>query len=85
MLLARGTNAFVDFCAIEMEANVAACEASVEKSLAMVTSLNPLVGYEKAAALAKEAFQNRQDDPRTLHRAKGRYTRAVEQGSIQCR
>ena len=29
----------------------------VEKSLSMVTSLNPHIGYEKAAALAKEAFK----------------------------
>jgi len=58
VLLAKGTHAFVDFCAAEMEANVAACEASVEKSLSMVTSLNPLIGYEKAASLAKEAFKS---------------------------
>lgn len=57
-LLAQGTTAFVDLCAIDMEANSAACEAAVEKSLAMVTSLNPYVGYEKAAALAKEAFKS---------------------------
>src|SRR5262249_41606377 len=57
-LLAQVTNAFVDFCAEEMQANVEACEASVEKSLAMVTSLNPYIGYEKAAALAKEAFKS---------------------------
>jgi fumarate hydratase class II len=56
-LLAKCTHAFVEFCAIEMEANVEACEASVEKSLSMVTSLNPLIGYEKAAAMAKEAFK----------------------------
>jgi fumarate hydratase class II len=56
-LLANSTNAFVDFCALEMEANEEACEASVEKSLSMVTSLNPLIGYEKAAQLAKEAFK----------------------------
>jgi fumarate hydratase class II len=56
-LLAKCTRAFVEFCAIEMEANVEACEASVEKSLSMVTSLNPLIGYEKAAQLAKEAFK----------------------------
>ena len=30
---------------------------SVEKSLSMVTSLNPHIGYEKAAHLAKEAFK----------------------------
>ena len=41
-----------------MEANEEACNASVEKSLAMVTSLNPYVGYEKAAALAKDAFKS---------------------------
>src|SRR5947208_3079929 len=56
-LLAAATRAFVDFCAIEMEANPEACEASVEKSLSMVTSLNPHIGYEKAAALAKDAFK----------------------------
>src|SRR5436190_2104085 len=56
-LLASATRAFVDFCAIEMEANSEACEASVEKSLSMVTSLNPQIGYERAAALAKEAFK----------------------------
>ena len=58
MLLARGTDAFVEFCANEMEANEEACVASVEKSLSMVTSLNPFIGYEKAAALAKEAFKS---------------------------
>ena len=41
----------------ETEANPEACEAAVEKSLSMATSLNPHVGYEKAAALAKEAFK----------------------------
>ena len=42
----------------ETEANEEACEAAVEKSLSMVTSLNPHVGYEKASALAKEAFKS---------------------------
>jgi fumarate hydratase class II len=56
-LLASCTRAFVDFCAEGMEANVENCEASVEKSLSMVTSLNPHIGYERAAALAKEAFK----------------------------
>lgn len=55
-LLAGAVTAFVDFCVEEMEANPEACEAAVEKSLSMVTSLNPLIGYEMAAALAKEAF-----------------------------
>jgi fumarate hydratase class II len=41
-----------------MEANVEACASAVENSLSMVTSLNPLIGYEKAAKLAKEAFES---------------------------
>ena len=56
-LLASCTNAFVEFCALEMEANRAACEKQVEWSMAMVTSLNPLIGYDAAAAIAKEAFK----------------------------
>jgi fumarate hydratase class II len=56
-LLTAATQAFVDFCAVEMNANAESCEAAVEKSLSMVTSLNPYIGYEKAAALAKEAFR----------------------------
>lgn len=55
-LLSRGVDAFVDFCLDGMEANPEACEASVEQSLSMCTSLNPLIGYEQAAKLAKEAF-----------------------------
>mgnify|MGYP000915951891 FL=1 len=55
-LLASATRAFVDLCLADMEANPLACEAAVEKSLALVTGLNPYIGYERAAALAKEAF-----------------------------
>jgi fumarate hydratase class II len=55
-LLAAATRAFVDFCVEGLEANPEACAAAVEKSLSMVTSLNPLIGYEKAARLVKEAF-----------------------------
>ncbi len=57
-LLASGTEAFIDFCAAEMEANEESCNAAVEKSLSMCTSLNPYIGYEKAAELAKEAFKS---------------------------
>ena len=55
-LLAGGTDAFVRYCAENMEANVEACESYVEQSLSMITSLNPYIGYEKASKLAKEAF-----------------------------
>jgi fumarate hydratase class II len=59
-LLSRGTNAFTTLCLRDMEANAAACEAAVEKSLSLATALTPYLGYEQAAALAKEAFQTGQ-------------------------
>jgi fumarate hydratase, class II len=55
-LLANAVNAFTDLCLADMQPNPEACEAAVEKSLALVTGLNPYIGYERAAALAKEAF-----------------------------
>ncbi len=55
-LLANATAALTDLCLKDMEANPAACAAAVEKSLALVTGLNPYIGYDRAAALAKEAF-----------------------------
>ncbi|WP_182866970.1 class II fumarate hydratase [Rhodopirellula sp. JC639] len=59
-LLASGSSAFVEFCVEEMEANEESCNAAVEQSLSMCTSLNPLIGYEQAAKLAKEAFASGQ-------------------------
>ena len=56
MLLSKGISAFIDFCIADLQPNIEACEAAVEQSLSMVTSLNPLIGYEKAASLAKQAF-----------------------------
>ncbi|MDA0587457.1 MAG: class II fumarate hydratase [Planctomycetota bacterium] len=57
MLISNSCEAFVDLCVENLEANEEGCEAAVEKSLSMCTSLNPLIGYMKAAALAKEAFK----------------------------
>ena len=56
-LLANATKAFTDRCLVGLEANPDACQSAVEKSLALVTGLNPYLGYQQAAALAKEAFQ----------------------------
>jgi fumarate hydratase class II len=56
-LLANGTQAFTERCLEGLDANPEACEAAVENSLSLVTALNPYVGYERAAALAKEAFE----------------------------
>lgn len=56
-LLAAGTRAFTEFCLVPMEADAEACEAGVERSLAMATGLTPYIGYDRAAAVAKEALR----------------------------
>ena len=54
--MSHGVQAFIEFCMKGLTANESVCEAAVEESLSMSTSLNPLIGYEKAAKLTKEAF-----------------------------
>jgi fumarate hydratase class II len=46
-----------DKCVAGLEPDRERCREMVEKSLAMVTALAPKIGYDEAAALAKEAFE----------------------------
>ncbi|MBI5299825.1 MAG: aspartate ammonia-lyase, partial [Deltaproteobacteria bacterium] len=55
-LLSSAALSLADKCVLGIKANEKHCEAMVEKSLAMVTSLAPVLGYDKSAKLAKEAF-----------------------------
>ncbi len=45
-------------CSIGLEVNEERCRELIDQSLMMVTSLAPVVGYEKSAALAKDAFKS---------------------------
>ena len=56
-LLANVSNVFVDKLLKGLEVNEARCRELIDQSLMMVTSLAPKIGYEKSAALAKEAFK----------------------------
>jgi fumarate hydratase class II len=56
-LLANVTNVFVDKLLAGLEVNEERCRDLIEQSLMMVTSIAPIVGYEQAAAFAKEAFK----------------------------
>jgi fumarate hydratase class II len=47
---------FTDKCVAGIEANEQRCKELVEQSLAMVTALAPVIGYDRAAEIAKEAF-----------------------------
>ncbi len=55
-LSANVVKAFTEKCVLGIEANKERCEEMVEKSLAMVTALAPVIGYDAAAKIAKEAF-----------------------------
>ncbi len=57
-LLANTANVMVDKLLTGLEVNEERCKALIEQSLMMVTSLAPTIGYEKAAAFAKEAFDS---------------------------
>jgi fumarate hydratase class II len=59
-LLARAVAALVERCLVDMAANRRSCQAAVEKSLSLAVGLNSALGYERAAALAKEAFETGQ-------------------------
>ena len=56
MLLSRVCTVFVDKCISGIEADEERCGETIEQSLAMCTSLAPIIGYDNAAAIAKEAY-----------------------------
>ncbi|MBP1933842.1 class II fumarate hydratase [Ammoniphilus resinae] len=56
-LLADGMNSFNDRCAADLEANMDVIRQNLERSLMLVTILNPHIGYEKAAQIAKLAHK----------------------------
>ena len=54
-ILASAVQAFQDKCVAGITANKARCNELVEYSMAMVTSLAPIIGYDRAAEIAKES------------------------------
>ena len=56
-LLANVAGVFTGKCIDGLEADAERCRSLIEESLSMVTSLNPLIGYDEAARVAKEAFE----------------------------
>jgi fumarate hydratase class II len=54
-LLGNVADAFTEKCVVGIEANEERCRELVELSMAMVTSLAPKIGYDRAAEIAKES------------------------------
>lgn len=55
-LLADGIISFNDHCAVGITANVERINLLMRNSLMLVTALNPYIGYDKAAEIAKKAY-----------------------------
>ena len=56
-LLADAMVSFNDHCATGIEANIERIDALMHNSLMLVTALNPHIGYDKAAEIAKKAHR----------------------------
>jgi fumarate hydratase class II len=55
-ILSNAARVFTDRCVVGIEVNAERAGHLVEQSLAMCTSLAPVIGYDKAAAIAKKAY-----------------------------
>jgi len=58
-LLASVSRVFADKALAGTIANLENCRDGVERSPSMATALNPLIGYDKAAEIAKRSFQEK--------------------------
>ncbi len=54
-LIADGARSFADNCVVGIEPNLARIEQLLHESLMLVTALNPHIGYDNAAKIAKTA------------------------------
>ncbi|MBS1848352.1 MAG: class II fumarate hydratase [Actinobacteria bacterium] len=57
VLLSNVSRLFADNCVAGIEADVERCRALAEASPSIATSLNPFIGYEKAAALVHDSIE----------------------------
>lgn len=55
-ILSDGINSFNNFCAKGIQARHQKIQEHLEQSLMLITALNPHIGYDKAAQIAKKAY-----------------------------
>jgi fumarate hydratase class II len=56
-LLGAAAELLAKKCVSGITANAEKCQSNIERSLAIVTSLVPHIGYDRAAEIAKKAFE----------------------------
>ena len=57
-ILSDGINSFIDKCLIGIKINEQRIQQLLEQSLMLVTALNPYIGYDNAAKIAKKAHKD---------------------------
>ena len=57
-LIADSCVSFTNNCVVGIEANEANITAKMQQSLMLVTALNPHIGYDNAAKIAKKAYND---------------------------
>ena len=57
-LLANAAEQFSERCVKGLQADLQRCESLIEQSLAMGTALAPAIGYDRAAQIAKKAYDS---------------------------
>jgi fumarate hydratase class II len=57
-LIGDACASFNEFCAVGIEPNRAAIKRNLDQSLMLVTALNPHIGYDNAAKIAKKAHKD---------------------------
>ncbi len=57
-LLADSCDSFVEHCLVGIKANKSKLQQNLDKSLMLVTALNPVIGYDNAAKVAKKALHD---------------------------
>jgi fumarate hydratase class II len=58
-LLTSATKALAEKCVDGISANTERCAAYLEQSLAIATAMVPVIGYDRAASIAKEAHEKK--------------------------
>ena len=56
--LTQAMRLFADRCIDGIEADASRCRSHLENSIALITALSPLIGYDRAAEIAKQALRD---------------------------
>lgn len=70
-LLSAAAEVFAEKCIAGVRPNPAVCRGNVDKSLYMATVIAPIIGYDKAADIAKKAFETGQSIREVAERETG--------------